>query len=78
VSQQEQQQQEQQQQEQQQQAPGGPQQQQPSWRWEDSPDAVWAYGAFFGTLLLGNLPLLQQYKEGGEPEADCQLVRGLS
>jgi hypothetical protein len=58
-----------QQQQEQQQPPGGPQQQQPSWRWEDSPDAVWAYGAFFGTLLLGNLPVLQQYKEGGEATA---------
>ncbi|KAK9827238.1 hypothetical protein WJX81_001559 [Elliptochloris bilobata] len=30
-----------------------------AWRWEASEDAQWAYGAFFATLALGQVPPLQ-------------------
>lgn len=33
--------------------------QQPVWRWEESGDAVRAYGAFFGLLALGLIPAVQ-------------------
>ena len=31
----------------------------PAWRWDASEDAQWAYGTFFGLLLLGQLPYAQ-------------------
>jgi hypothetical protein len=32
----------------------------PEWRWEESDDAVRAYGIFLGVLAAGNLPMLQE------------------
>jgi hypothetical protein len=32
----------------------------PPWRWEESDDAVKAYGALFGMMMLGQLPAAQQ------------------
>jgi hypothetical protein len=28
----------------------------PHWNWQESKDALWAYGVFSGVLLLGSLP----------------------
>lgn len=34
----------------------------PAWRWEESDDAVRAYGSLVGLLLIGNLPFLHSSK----------------
>jgi minor histocompatibility antigen H13 len=41
--------------------------QQPVWRWEESDDAVRAYGAFFGILALGLLPVVQDNRYADLP-----------
>ncbi|EFN51135.1 hypothetical protein CHLNCDRAFT_141337 [Chlorella variabilis] len=40
---------------------------QPVWRWEESPDALRAYGAFFGILLLGLIPAVQDNRYSDLP-----------
>src|SRR6476620_9792756 len=46
------------------------------WRWEESSDAVKAYGVFFGVLALGLIPALQVGSSQREKELIAQSCLG--